>query len=45
MNEMETMIVDCAVHLHQAPVLGLLVSVYEVTFATQLERQEAASSF
>jgi GxxExxY protein len=36
-NEIGTVIVDCAVHLHQALGPGLLEKVYEVTLARQLE--------
>jgi GxxExxY protein len=38
-NEIGTVIVDCAVHLHQALGPGLLESVYEVTLARQLEKR------
>jgi GxxExxY protein len=38
-NEIGTVIVDCAVHLHQALGLGLLESVYEATLARQLEKR------
>ena len=32
-NEIGTVIVDCAVHLHQVPGPGLLATVYEVMLA------------
>jgi len=35
-NEIGTVIVDCAVHLHQGIGPGLLESVYEVTLALML---------
>jgi GxxExxY protein len=38
-NEIGTVIVDCAVHLHQSLGPGLLESVYEVTLAKKLERR------
>jgi GxxExxY protein len=38
-NEIGTIIMDCAVHLHQALGPGLLESVYEVTLARQLEKR------
>jgi GxxExxY protein len=38
-NKIGTVIVDCAVHLHQALGPGLLESVYEVTLARQLEKR------
>ncbi len=38
-NEIGTIIVDCAVHLHQALGPGLLESVYEVTLTRQLEKK------
>ena len=38
-NEIGTVIVDCAVHLHQDLGPGLLESVYEVTLARKLEKQ------
>jgi GxxExxY protein len=38
-NEIGTIIVDCAVHLHQALGPGLLESVYEVTLTRRLEKQ------
>lgn len=37
-NEIGTVIVDCAVHLHQDLGSGLLESVYEVTLARKLEK-------
>ncbi len=36
-NEIGTVIVDCAVHLHQDLGPGLLETVYEVTLARKLE--------
>jgi GxxExxY protein len=38
-NEIGMVIVDCAVHLHQALGPGLLESIYEVTLARQLEKR------
>jgi len=38
-NQIGTIIVDTAVHLHQALGPGLLESVYEATLARRLERQ------
>ena len=38
-NEIGTVIVDCAIHLHQALGPGLLETVYEVTLARQLEKR------
>ena len=38
-NEIGTLIVDCAVHLHKALGPGLLETVYEVTLARQLEKR------
>ena len=38
-NEIGTMIVDCAVHLHQDLGPGLLETVYEVTLARKLEQR------
>lgn len=38
-NEIGTVIVDCAVHLHQTLGPGLLESVYEATLARQLEKR------
>jgi len=38
-NEIGTVIVDCAVHLHQALGPGLPESEYEVTSARQLEKR------
>ena len=38
-NEIGTMIVDCAVHLHQDFGPGLLETVYEVTLARKLEER------
>ncbi len=38
-NEIGTVIVDCAVHLHQSLGPGLLETVYEVTFARKLEKR------
>ena len=38
-NEIGTVIVDCAVHLHQDLGPGLLESVYEVILARKLEKQ------
>ena len=35
-NKMGTVIVDCAVHLHQGIGRGLLESVYQVTLARKL---------
>ncbi len=37
-NEIDTMIVDCAVHLHQDLGPGLLETVYELTLARKLEQ-------
>ena len=38
-NEIGTVIVDCAVHLHQDLGPGLLETVYEVTLARKLEKR------
>jgi GxxExxY protein len=38
-NEIGTVIVDCAVHLHQALGSGLPETVYEVTLGRQLEKR------
>lgn len=38
-NEIGTIIVDCAIHLHQNLGSGLLESVYEVTFSHMLEKR------
>ena len=38
-NEIGTLIVDCAVHLHRGLGPGLLETVYEVTLARQLEKR------
>jgi GxxExxY protein len=38
-NEIGSIIVDCAVHLHQALGPGLLESVYEVILAQRLEKR------
>ena len=38
-NDIETAIVDCAVHLHQDLGPGLLETVYEVTLARKLEKR------
>ena len=38
-NEIGTLIVDCAVHLHRTLGPGLLETVYEATLARQLEKQ------
>ena len=38
-NEIGTVIVDCAVHLHRLLGPGLLETVYEVTLARQLEKR------
>jgi len=38
-NEIGAIVVDCAVHLHQALGPGLLESVYEVLLARQLEKR------
>ena len=38
-NDIGTVIVDCAIHLHQALGPGLLESVYEATLARQLEKR------
>ncbi len=38
-NEIGTVIVDCAVHLHQSLGPGLLETVYEVTLARKLEKR------
>ncbi|MDA0660027.1 MAG: GxxExxY protein [Planctomycetota bacterium] len=38
-NEIGTVVVDCAVHLHQDLGPGLLETVYEVTLARKLERR------
>lgn len=38
-NQIGTLIVDCAVHLHQALGPGLLESVYEALLARQLEKR------
>jgi GxxExxY protein len=38
-NDIGTIIVDCAVRLHQGLGPGLLESVYEITLARQLEKQ------
>jgi len=38
-NEIGTVIIDCAIHLHQALGPGLLESVYEVTLVRQLEKR------
>jgi GxxExxY protein len=38
-NQIGTIIVDCAVHLHQALGPGLLESVYEATLARKLEKE------
>ncbi len=38
-NEIGTVIVDCAVHLHQSLGPGLLETVYEVTLARILEKR------
>jgi GxxExxY protein len=38
-NDIGTVIVDCAVHLHQDLGPGLLESVYEVTLARKLEKR------
>ena len=38
-NEIGTVIVDCAIHLHQTLGPGLLETVYEVTLARQLEKR------
>jgi GxxExxY protein len=38
-NEIGTVIVDCAVHLHQDLGPGLLETVYEVTMAQKLEKR------
>jgi len=37
-NQIGTLIVDCAVHVHRALGPGLLESVYEVTLARRLEK-------
>lgn len=39
-NDIGTIIVDCAVRLHQGLGPGLLESVYEITLARQLEKQD-----
>lgn len=38
-NEIGTVVVDCAVHLHRSLGPGLLETVYEVTLARQLEKR------
>ncbi|NOZ39012.1 MAG: GxxExxY protein [Planctomycetes bacterium] len=38
-NEIGTVIIDCAVHLHQSLGPGLLETVYEVTLARKLEKR------
>jgi GxxExxY protein len=38
-NQVETIIVDCAVELHRNLGPGLLETVYEVTLAKALERR------
>ena len=38
-NEIGTVIVDCAIHLHQDLGPGLLETVYEVTLARKLEKR------
>ena len=38
-NEIGTVIVDCAVHLHQNLGPGLLETVYEVTLARKLQKR------
>ncbi len=38
-NEIGTVIVDCAIHLHQSLGPGLLETVYEVILARQLEKR------
>ena len=38
-NEIGTLIVDCAIHLHQDLGPGLLERVYEVTLAAQLQKR------
>jgi len=38
-NEIGTVVVDCAVHLHQDLGPGLLETVYEVTLARKLEKR------
>ncbi len=41
-NEIGTVVVDCAVKLHQALGPGLLESVYEAIFARQIEKRGLA---
>ena len=38
-NEIGTVVVDCAVHLHQDLGPGLLETVHEVTLARKLEKR------